>query len=161
MKILCFLSLPFPKIEIRILDVPSYEKKWKGFSKFRNSPKVVKQIWKKVLFHSVYQKKLKKVVSSQKKADKGNSKMSLSRNPLSSFGKQINQKRGAGNERENFEKEFFLGRLEMSFFSEGGGFEPPVVSQLRRFSKPVHSTALPPFPFSSFIQFKNSAIFLV
>ena len=30
-------------------------------------------------------------------------------------------------------------------FSEKGGFEPPVVSQLRRFSKPMHSTTLPPF----------------
>ena len=28
---------------------------------------------------------------------------------------------------------------------EKGGFEPPVVSQLRRFSKPMQSTTLPPF----------------
>ena len=35
----------------------------------------------------------------------------------------------------------------LKFFPERGGFEPPVVSQLRRFSKPMHSTALPPFLF--------------
>jgi hypothetical protein len=44
--------------------------------------------------------------------------------------------------------------FEMVFKSERGGFEPPVVFQLRRFSKPVHSTALPPFLFSFYFLFR-------
>ena len=47
-------------------------------------------------------------------------------------------------------KKLFRIFFSRSFFSEKGGFEPPVVFQLRRFSKPMHSTTLPPFLFYFF-----------